>query len=92
MTGKHATVSRAFSDALNNRRQRDAASVLSAMQRGQHLSVWFDGWHGARWKLSGGRRVADDVARLVVASEHVVSVGDALFEGLTPQTYRYAEA
>jgi hypothetical protein len=85
-------VNREFAEALSRRCQREAASVLSIMQRGQHLSVWFDGSHGARWKLSGGGRVANDVARLVVASEHVVSVGDALFEGLTPQTYRYAGA
>jgi hypothetical protein len=87
---KHAN--RELVEALSRRCQREAISVLSIMQRGEHLFVWFDGPHGARWKLSDGRRVANDVARLVVASEHVVSVGDALLEGFTPQTYRYAEA
>jgi hypothetical protein len=84
-------INREFAEALSRRCQREAASVLSAMERGQHLNVWFDR-QGAHWKLSEGRRVPDDVARLVVTSEHVVSVGDVLFKNLTPQTYRFASA
>src|SRR5262245_4105558 len=81
-------INREFTEALSRRCQREAASVLSAMERGQHLNVWFD-HQGPHWKLSGGRRVPDDVARLVVKSERIISVGDVLFENLTPQTYRH---
>jgi hypothetical protein len=82
-------INREFAEALSRRCQREAASVLSAMQRGQKLGVWFDR-QGAHWKLSEGRRVPDDVARLVVKDERVISVGDALFADMTPQTFRYA--
>jgi len=82
-------VNRGFAEALSQRCKREATSVLSAMQRGQHLNVWFD-HQGSHWKLSGGRGVPDDVARLVVENERVISVGDALFANMTPQTFRYA--
>jgi hypothetical protein len=82
-------INREFAEALSRRCQREAASVLSAMERGQHLNVWFN-HQGPHWKLSGGRRVPDDVARLVIENERVVSVGDSLFAGMTPQTFRYA--
>ena len=81
-------INREFAEALSRRCQREAASVLSAMERGQHLNVWFNHQH-PHWKLSGGRRVPDDVARLVIESERVVSVGDVPFAGMTPQTFRY---
>ena len=82
-------VNREFVEALSRRCKREAADVLSAMARGQALNVWFDR-QGAHWKLSGGRRVPDDVARLVIVNERVISVGDVLFADMTPQTFRYA--
>jgi hypothetical protein len=43
---------------------------------------------GRRWRLSGGMRVADDVARLIVANGDVVGASDALFQNTPSQTWR----
>jgi hypothetical protein len=74
-----------------DRRITRAASVLAAMKRGEALHLEHR-WHGAFWWLSGGRRLTDDVARTVIADPNVVSVDTALFDGMRPQTWRYAGA
>lgn len=46
---------------------------------------------GPRWRMSSGKYVNDEVARIAIASKHVIGVGDTLFPGGLSQTWRYAE-
>jgi hypothetical protein len=50
-------------------------------------------WYGPTWWLSDGKRVADEVAQLVIKNPAVVGVGDALPLGtdVPAQTFRYVE-
>jgi hypothetical protein len=66
------------------------AKVLTRMQRGASLHLPYERGQPL-WRLSDGMRVAEDIARLVVADHRVRGVGDALFDGMPPQTYRYSE-
>jgi hypothetical protein len=43
------------------------------------------------WALSTGERITTAVARVLIATPGVVAVGDALFDGVPSQTYRWAE-
>ena len=65
-----------------------AATVLKLMRYGQSLHLEFCGGMGARWRLSGGSKVDDKVARRVIANSEVTGNGDALFPDTTPQTWR----
>jgi hypothetical protein len=65
-----------------------AQHVLTAMRRGAALHLRFT-QRGPQWQLSSGRRVSDEVAKMVTASASVVGVGDALFEGAPSQTWRW---
>jgi len=73
------------------RRLEQADFVLTAMQRGAVLHLQFT-QHGPHWTLTGGGRVADDVAQLVIASASVASVGDALFGECLAQSWRWWNA
>jgi hypothetical protein len=42
---------------------------------------------GPRWRLSTGRSVSADVARLVITNSAVTGNGDALFPDAYPQTF-----
>jgi hypothetical protein len=64
------------------------SSILAAMQAGQSLHCEF-GPRGPNWKLSNGRHLADEVARIVIANHSVAAVGDALWADATSQTWRY---
>ena len=44
---------------------------------------------GPVWTLTSGRQVTDVVAKLVIASSSVVGVGDALFDCVPAQTFRW---
>jgi hypothetical protein len=63
-------------------------SVLAAMRRGEALHMEFQ-WYGRVWCLSGGRRIDDDVARIVIKNTSVADVGDALFNNCPSQTWRW---
>jgi hypothetical protein len=67
-----------------------AATVLATMQRGEALLLEYR-WCGSVWCLSGGRDVPDEVAQVVIKSESVVGVGDALFNDTPAQTRRWVE-
>jgi hypothetical protein len=69
-------------------RMETAELVLAAMRAGAALHLSYTR-HGRRWTLTSGRRVSDEVARLVIASSSVVGVGDALFRGVLSQTFRW---
>jgi putative hemolysin len=66
-----------------------AAAVLRAMRNGQALYLEFS--PGPKWRLSNGRYVNDETARIVIASKHVTGVGDTLFRDGLSQTYRLIE-
>jgi|RhiMetStandDraft_8_1073273.scaffolds.fasta_scaffold47261_1 hypothetical protein len=65
-------------------------TVLAAMRAGQALHCEF-GQSGPRWRMSNGRFVRSEVARLVIASPDVAGVGDSLFADTLAQTFRYVE-
>jgi hypothetical protein len=69
-------------------RLEKAELVLAEMQRGSALHLSFSR-SGPQWALSNGRPVSDEVAKLVTASASVVGVGDALFDGIASQTWRW---
>jgi hypothetical protein len=72
-----------------DRRRTSAAHVLTRMQRGESLLLCFENGHSV-WRTSGGLKVAEDIARSVIAHTDVCGVGDALFGGLS-QTWRWIE-
>jgi hypothetical protein len=77
--------------ARNRRLDRKLATaqlVLAEMRNGAALHLTH-ARSGPIWALSTGKQITDHVARLVIASSSVVDVGDALFEGVPAQTYRW---
>jgi hypothetical protein len=58
------------------------------MRRGEALHLTFT-QHGPCWSLSGGRRIDNDIAEIVVKSASVVDAGDALSAGSMAQTFRW---
>jgi hypothetical protein len=73
--------------ARNLRLNLAAAAVLNLMRYGQSLQLEFYDT-GPRWRLSGGGKVNDEVARRVIINPEVIGGGDALFPDTTPQTWR----
>jgi hypothetical protein len=74
-------------DRLNTR----TTQVIDTMRRGAALQLEFR--YGAqRWRLTNGREVHPEVARMVIRNPNIVGVGDALFANLMSQTFRYVEA
>jgi hypothetical protein len=61
--------------------------VINLMRYGQSLQLEFCGTC-PRWRLSGGSKVDDNVARRVITNPEVVGGGDALFPTTAPQTWR----
>jgi hypothetical protein len=77
--------------AVRERRQQTAAQLLEAMKRGASL-------HRCNrptrtiWVLSDGTFVTNEAAADLMASGHVVGVGDCLIGGgELSQTFRYVE-
>jgi hypothetical protein len=58
------------------------------MRQGAALHCSFEN-KGLAWWLSDGARVPGEVARLVVISADITSVGDSLFKNTVAQTYRF---
>jgi hypothetical protein len=73
-----------------DRRVNSANFVISCMRAGATLHLTF-GRNGPVWSLSDGRKISDEVARLVTTDHRVIGVGDALFQGMTAQSFRYVE-
>jgi hypothetical protein len=65
-----------------------ASTVLAELQRGSTLHLAFIG-RKPTWTLSNGRRVADEVAELLVKSASVIGDQDSLFDGAPAQTFRW---
>lgn len=65
-----------------------AAAVLVEMQHGAALHLQFSR-AGPSWALSTGKKVDNNVARLIITSGSVAAVGDALFRDTPSQTYRW---
>ena len=75
-------------DRLNG----EAARVLTTMQqRGEALHFEL-AWFGAVWWLSGGGRIPDEVAQIVIRDARVASVGDVLFNDVPARTWRCIES
>ena len=71
-----------------DRRLASVDQILGAMGRGEALHLQYE--NGCpRWSLSGGRRVAADVAAIVIVNASVAPVGDALFSNMPGQTWRH---
>jgi hypothetical protein len=75
-----------------DRLNRNAATALQAMRNdGCTLHAEF-GQAGLRWRMSKGRFVSNEVAKIIITDKHVIGVGDTLFaDGPPSQTWRYAE-
>lgn len=74
-----------------DRRNLSAEAVVNRMYEGARLCLHYDRRRGPVWRLSViGAEVPDETARLVIKHPDIVAVGDALFDGVPSQTYRYA--
>jgi hypothetical protein len=73
--------------AKNARLNLAAAAVINLMRYGQSLRLEFCDT-GPRWRLSGGSKVNNEVARRVITNPELVGCDDALFPNTTPQTWR----
>jgi hypothetical protein len=76
---------------LSERRRRQrlnrlSRKVIDALAAGATLHLTYTET-GPRWRLSTGRAVSADVARLVIANTFVTGNGDALFPDTYPQTF-----
>jgi hypothetical protein len=69
-------------------RLEKAELVLAEMRAGAALHLQHTK-RGPCWTLTTGREVSDTIAKLVVESASVVSVGDALLDECPAQTYRW---
>jgi hypothetical protein len=61
-----------------DRQRREAEAAIAAMKAGAALYHQLGG-RDPGWVLSTGRRIPDDVARIVLFDRHVAGVGDGLF-------------
>ena len=64
-----------------------ATAVVNLMRFGQSLQMEYCE-SGPRWRLSGGGKFKNDVARLVITNPTVVADNDTLFTGTISQTWR----
>jgi hypothetical protein len=78
---------------LQDRVAAETAEVIATMCKGGEALHHHHDRQGPVWWLShSGRRVPDNVARLVITSPNVVNVGDGLPFGsdVAAQTFRFA--
>jgi hypothetical protein len=68
-----------------------AELVLVEMRAGAALHLQHTK-HGPCWSLSSSREISDAVAKLIITSSSIVGVGDALFDGVASQTFRWWSA
>jgi len=72
------------------RLNRLSRKVITALEAGATLHLMRTEV-GPRWRLSSGRAVSANVAKLVITNASVSSDGDALFPDAIPQTFRWAQ-
>jgi hypothetical protein len=65
-----------------------AAAVLARMKQGQALHLE-NRWYGAAWCLTGGQYIQDEIAKVVICNANVAAVGEALFQNVPSQTFRW---
>lgn len=73
-----------------DRQRREAEATTAAMKAGAVLYHQLGG-RDPGWILSTGRRVSDEVAKIVCFDHRVVGVGDSLFGAALSQTWRWAD-
>ena len=72
--------------------KQEAEIVIARMFEGARLCLCYDRRRGSTWRLSViGTEVPDAVAREVIKHPEIIGCGDALFEDVPSQTYRYVE-
>jgi hypothetical protein len=72
----------------HQRINRLSRQVIDALAAGATLRFMHTE-SGPRWRLSPGRAVSADVAKLVIANASVIGDGDALLLDTHPQTFRW---
>jgi hypothetical protein len=72
-----------------DRRLAEINHAGAALRAGATLHLTYDR-SAPRWTLSTGVMISDAAARVVIVSPNIVGVGDALFDGVPSQTYRWA--
>jgi hypothetical protein len=89
MTIHTPTTRNAVRQRLNRRLQARASAelVLQKMQQGEALHRL----HARRWELTSGTIVDYRVAEAVLGFSNIAGVGDALFDDVPCQTYRYCK-
>jgi len=70
------------------RLNRLSRKVVDALAAGATLHVMHTET-GPRWRLSPGRTISADVAKLVIANASVIGDGDALLPDAHAQTFRF---
>jgi hypothetical protein len=69
---------------------RSVGGVLNAMRGGAALHHYF-AFSEPVYVLTDGRRVDPTTAEAVIRNPQIAPVGEALFQGLRPQTFRFVE-
>jgi hypothetical protein len=73
-----------------DRLNRSVAIVMDAMRNGCTLHAEFC-QAGLRWRMSNGRFVSDEVAKIIIIDKRIVGVGDTLLPSVPSQTFRFVE-
>jgi hypothetical protein len=69
----------------------DAAVTVAIGDMARGASLHAENVRGVRtWWLSNGRKIPGRIAEQVIQHKDVIDVGDALFGGITSQTYRHS--
>ena len=66
----------------------NTATVLQRMKKGETLHLEYIKSDPV-WHLSNGARIQPKVARAVIRDSNVSDVGDALFAGTPPQSWKW---
>jgi hypothetical protein len=74
-----------------DRQRREAQAAFKALRAGAVLVHQFGG-RGSGWILSTGKRVSEDVARILTFDHRVVGCGDSLFGVPLSQSWRWVES
>jgi hypothetical protein len=68
----------------------NTATVLQRMKTGEALHLEYIKCDPA-WYLSSGVKIQNKVARAVIRNSNVSDIGDALFNGVPSQTWRWLD-
>jgi hypothetical protein len=88
-SGSHMVASLRRKRRQLHRRRTSAASVINRMKRGSVLRLTYERGK-PRWSIET-TIIPDETARIVCADHRVTGVGDALFAGMSGQSFRYVE-